>query len=286
MRKVERYLEKVYNRRICDNYDHVLLVIGDEGNGKSTLMLGIMLLWEVIRGRYEEAGDVPPDEILSNTVHTTEDFQTAISTSEERSSIALPDATRVLHRKDAMKSGAVETEKDLLDVRTNEHFILLGYQYWSNVPSLFIEGRAKGCFYLPTRGTIRAYSPESITEREQSGEWPPADLVGTFPSLEGTDIWEKYNRIDKRRKAERMGPGDSGGNEGEEELTVRDVVADVRERGIEEFVSTNPTNGQRYIDPDLLEFEFGLSARKAKQAKKVLAREFDVSEHAGEVSEA
>lgn len=285
MKKVRRYLEKVYERRICDNYDHVLLVLGGEGNGKSTLMLQVMLLWEVIRGRYDEPGDVPPEEILSSIVHTTEDFQTAIATFDERSSIAVPDATRVLHRKDAMKSEAVETEKDLLDVRTSEYLILLGYQYWSNVPSLFIEGRAKGCFYLPTRGTIRGYSPEALATREQRDEWPPADLVDTFPSLEGTDVWEQYNRIDKRRKAERMGPGGDD-EEGEDELSVRDVVAEVRDRGIGEFVSTNPTNGQRYIDVDLLEFEFGLSARKAKQAKKVLARDFDVGEDAPGVSEA
>ncbi len=50
MKKVKRWLERTYTHRITNNFDAMLLVIGNEGVGKSTFMLCVEWLWEQTRG--------------------------------------------------------------------------------------------------------------------------------------------------------------------------------------------------------------------------------------------
>lgn len=283
MKKIQRYLEKVFGRRIKREYDHILLVVGDEGVGKSTLMLQIMVLWELIRGTCDAPEEIETDELLASIIHSPEGLEEAFAGFESRSSVAVPDAGRVMHKKEAMSSDVVELEKDFLDVRTNEFLVLLGYQWWSDVPTFLQERRAMGVFYIPSRGTVRGYNRDSMDYRVDNDDWPESDLVDTFPDLEGTDLWEQYKALDKKAKAERM---DAASDDDEADgWTVREAVEDASDR-LDDFVSTNPTNGQRYIDPDLIEFEFELSARKAKQVKKVLARDHGVPDVDEEVAEA
>lgn len=58
MKKVERWLEKLYDRKIIDEYDQVLLVVGDEGHGKSTVMLVMTVLWKQITGQVVDANEI------------------------------------------------------------------------------------------------------------------------------------------------------------------------------------------------------------------------------------
>lgn len=285
MKKVERYLERLYEERIEEQYDHILLVVGDEGHGKSTLMLQMMVLWQMIREGYDDASEVDVEDVLSSIVHSPEGFEEAMAGFAARSAIAVPDAGRVMHKKEAMAAEQRELEKDLLDVRTNEYLILMGYQYWSTVPSFLMDGRAKGALYIPKRGLIQGYSRETLNDDIEDDDVPPADLVDTFPSLEGTELWREYRRIDQEQKAKRMDADDEDG-EGEG-WTVREVVGDIEDRdALGDFVLTHNQNGRPYIDADLIEYEYGVSARKAKQVKKVLERDHDVSDHSPEVGEA
>lgn len=281
MKRVERYLEIIYEDRITDEFDHVLLVIGDEGVGKSTLILQLMVLWELIRGGVADVEEIDTSGLLASIIHSIDGLEEALAGFEDRAAIAVPDAARVMHKKEAMSSEVVELEKDFLDVRTNEYLILLGYQEWDAVPDFLQRRRAKGAFFIPTRGTVRGYNRESLDHRYDEEEWPTADLVDSFPSLEGSDLWSEYKRMDKRAKSERM-DAQSEGEDADEGVTVREVVEDIEQRGLGDFVLTHNQNGRAYIDADLIEYEYGVSARKAKQVKKVLERDHDVDEQYAE----
>lgn len=274
MERVERYLETIYENRICEEYDHVLLVIGDEGVGKSTFILELMIHWQDIKGEEPDA-----DDILSNIVHSTEGLQESFSAFPDRAAIAVPDCARVMHKKEAMTSEQIKMEQDFFDVRTNEYLVLLGYQDWDSVPSFLQDRRARGAFYIPHRGAVRGYSREALDEWAESGERPSADLRDGFPSLEGTPIWEQYKEMDKEAKAERMDvQDDEEENHEEDGLTVREVVEDLQTNGLDRVVSKHGGHGGKpYIDHELIQFEYDLSIRQAKKVKKVLNR--DVTEH-------
>lgn len=275
MKKVELFLERVYDDRVRQDWDHIIPVVGDEGAGKSTFMLLAAWLYKQIR---EETPDTPtPDAVLDQVVwddHT--EFQTAMVEYERRTIIPVMDAARVLHKKQAMTGEQIETEKDLLDVRMKNFVFLLGFQDWGIIPSMLQERRAKNAFYIPRRGVVHGYSRDSMDERVFSDNWPEPDLRSRFPSLEGTDLWAEFERRDREHKEDRMAAkltqaeGENDGN------PIKDVVNEIKENGITEYVSVHGGNKQQYIDPDLIEIEHNLSARQANKVKKLLARDSEV----------
>lgn len=206
MKGVQAWLEKVYRRRLTNEYDAIALVVGDEGNGKSTFMLELV-------GRYIQLrdGDEPdPNDVLDAIVWNDRDeFKRTISERPTQSAVIAPDAARVLHRKEAMKGEQVEIEKDLLDIRTKEFLMAFGYQDWGVVAKNLAERRAHFVFRIPSRGRIEAYSRSKIDEKQEMerDEWPEPDWVDTFPDLSGTDLWDAYQEKDLEMKNKRMGGG-------------------------------------------------------------------------------
>ncbi|MGZ0745737.1 hypothetical protein [Haloparvum sp. AD34] len=271
MEKLRRYYQKVYDYRITCEYDHVLPIIGDEGDGKSTLMLESMIFWQDIRGIERD-----PERILDRLIYDRNQLKNAMADSENRSVIPVPDAARVLHKKEAMTNEQLELEKDFFDVRTNEYLILLGYQDWESMPTFLQRRRAKNAIYIPQRGLIRGYNRESLDERLKRDSWPRADLTDTFPSLEGTDIWEQYQEMDKQKKDERMAARDEE-EEQEEDPGPQEVASMVKDDGVETYISINSSNKVPYLNKDLIQVEYGLSHREANQVKSLLEADPEVT---------
>lgn len=70
-----------------------------------------------------------------------------------------------------------------------------------------------------------------------------------------------------------------GADEEEDEDTAKDpkdVAEEIIGNGVEKYVSEHPQNGLRYVDPDLIEMEYGLSIRQAKKVKKLVQRTVDL----------
>lgn len=204
LEKIRRYLEAIYQRKISQNYDRVVLVIGDEGAGKSTLMLQCAWFWEEIRGN-----EPTPKSVLDSVVWgNREGFKEKLLNADSGDVITVQDAAHVLFRKEAMHGEQIEIEKALLDIRIENYLILLGFQDWGDVPDGLQRRRAKNVLRVPSRGRILGYSRSSLDEKYSNSDddwWPDPDFEDRFPSLEGTDLWGEFERQDAQEKRERLG---------------------------------------------------------------------------------
>jgi len=200
LEKTNRYLEKLHKRRITEEYDAIIPVIGDEGVGKSTLMMTLTGLWRKIRGQSTD-----PDAILDRVVWGGRDeFKQALVNDAPRSVITVQDAARVLYKKEAMVGDQREIEKDLLDVRTKEFVMLLGFQDWNVIPSMLQNRRAYNAFYIPRRGVVEGYGRDKLDEWAADDERPEPSFVDRFPALDGTELWAEFQARDKEAKDERI----------------------------------------------------------------------------------
>jgi len=278
MRKVERWLEKVYERKITQENDLVVLVIGDAGVGKSTFMLQAKVLWKQITGQEIEVSEVLDELVWGER----EEFRNALVDAPPRSCIATMDAAHALYRREAMNPEEKEAEKDLLDIRFNENLILLGYQDWNDVPKILASRRAGAGIYIPQRGLVRGFNRDSLDEKwrqsSTDNSWPQADLTDTFPSLEGTDIWTEFKRRDRERKRQRMGT-DNDGEEPDEAADKTDVFAiaeQIKNDGLQKIVSIHGATKNKMIDKELIQVHYETSVREAKKVRKLLQTDPEV----------
>jgi hypothetical protein len=201
MERIEQYVETLYQERQQRELDVVLPIVGDEGVGKSTLIIQMAVKYLEYRD-----GEVPEiDDVLERIYFDRAGWKTAMAESEKRALIMIPDAARLLFSKDAMKKEQKEIEKDLMDVRGMEFFILLGFQDFGTIPGQVKERRAKNCLVVPERGLVRGYNRDDMDERIEEESWPKATLRDRFPALDGTDLWNEYQALDQERKRERIG---------------------------------------------------------------------------------
>jgi hypothetical protein len=277
MEKIQRWLEMCHERRNSQEFDVVAPVVGDEGVGKSTLMLELTGRWQRLTG-----DDPSPDSVLDRVVWDDRDeFRTALAEYPRRAAIPVMDAAHVLYKRDATDPEQKKTEKGLLDVRTREFLILLGYQSWRDIPTSLQRRRAFAVLRIPRRGRVVGYSRTTLDSKVaqyDADEWPEPDLVDAFPSLDGTDLWDEYRERDREHKRARLQPDDDEDDDQEPELTPRELCQEVRAEGVNRVVSIHGGNGQPYIDADLIEADYGVSARTAKKVKSLLEREVVLEE--------
>jgi hypothetical protein len=278
MRKVKRWLEKAYERRNTEELDTVVIVIGDEGAGKSTFMVQCKVIWKVITGQADDMDAVDSQEVLDEIVWGERDeYRQALEDRPPRTAVPVMDAAHALYRREATHPDEIAAEKDLLDARFKEHLLLLGFQDFGDVPKILAERRAHFAFHLPfdqgsKKGLLRGYGREALDERWESGEWPEADLRDRFPSLEGTELWTEYKRRDRERKRARMGV-DENGDDGESPADKTDLFAiaeQIKNDGLENVVSVHGGHNKKQIDQQLIEVQHDLSRNDASKVKKLL----------------
>lgn len=264
MKRLQMWLEMMYEDRLRQDLDMIVPVIGDEGTGKSTLMMQLAWLWHGIVG-FEQT----PETVVGRTAWDLGMFKDMLAESDQYSVIVIHDAARVLSRKKAMHGDQVEVEEDLLDARFGNYLMLLGYQEFDLVPTMLATRRAKQALRIVERGWVHGHKEKSIRRRYDEGEWKEPAMRDSFPDLEGTALWEHFVEEDQRRKRERIANLDE---DEEEPMTVEELADQVREDGIEQVVSVHGGHNRRYIDKDLIEIEYGVSGNKAKKAAKLLKK--------------
>jgi len=277
LKKLETWLEKVYQKRVQREYDALVPVVADEGKGKSTLMLQLTWIWQDIRGL-----DPDPESVLDRVIWQGRDaFQSALADDPPESSVPVMDAARVLNKKETMVGEQREIEKDLLDVRMKAFLMLLGFQDWNIVPSMLQDRRAKFVLRIPRRSVVEGYSRASIDKRLKTGSWPEPDMRARFPSLEGTRLWEEFKERDleaKERRIRNAGDGTDETGAGEsDEPTPQSVTAEIKRGGVSGYVSKNEFNDSLYIDKKLIKFDYPeLSDDEADQVKAALRRDDEI----------
>lgn len=76
---------------------------------------------------------------------------------------------------------------------------------------------------------------------------------------------------------EELGEGE-GDDESDSEASQgpKEVAEEIVGNGVGKYVAEHPQNGRRFVDHELIEVDYGLSRRQAKQAKKLVQREIDL----------
>jgi hypothetical protein len=267
-----KFLEQLYDEKITKDFDRIIPVIGDEGMGKSTLMLQLVWFWLGIIPNQEQT----VENVMDSIAWDLEEFKEMLGNKPQYAPIAVHDAARVLSRKKAMHGDQIEVEEDLLDARFGNYLVLLGYQEFDLVPTMLATRRAKNMLYIPKRGWVHGHNEAAIRKRYDSDSWPDPVLRDSYSDLEGTDLWDTFTSEDQRRKQERIEPDQDTENESED---PRDVADQVIEDGLESVISIHGGHNKPYIDADLIEMEYDISGRKAKKVKKVLSRDVNLAEY-------
>lgn len=200
MKKIYEFLRQIDDSIIQRDSDAIVLVVGDEGSGKSTFMLQSLWLWQQIQNN-----EPTVDSVLARVVHDDRaEFRRQLYESDKGDGHIAMDAAHILFAKEAMHGEQIETEKRLLDIRILGYFIQLGYQDWEHVTDHLQRRRANWAFQIPRRGVVWGYSRDSVDVKYTTGEWPEPDLRDTFPDLEGTELWNEFKSRDEERKRERL----------------------------------------------------------------------------------
>jgi len=217
MKKLEQLIEELYRTRHERELDTVLPVIGDEGMGKSTLIMELGWLWlDVVDEREQTI-----DNCMAQIAWDRDQFKEYMGSKPQYSCIMVHDAARVLSRKKAMHGSQIEVEEDLLDMWFGNYLVLLGYQEFDLLPTMLATRRSKMLLHIPKRGVVHGHNEENIRHRYEEGSWPEPTLTDTYPSLEGTDLWSSFKAEDARRKQQRIQPDE---DEGEEELDIPELA--------------------------------------------------------------
>lgn len=266
----QRFLERLYEERIQQDYDAVIPVIGDEGVGKSTYILQLMTMYQDIRG-----GDGSPESVLDKIVWGgREEFKEAVANRPEGQVVCHMDAARVLFSKDAMVGEQREIQKDFLDMRMKNNVYFLGFQDWDIIPSMIKKRRAKFAFVIPERGVVRGYNRDSLDRRYKDGRWPKQDMPDRFPSLDGTELWDRFESLDLEKKRERIGAGTD--DESDEPETPKEIAEAIREDGGAETYLREINDGtQTVLSRTAIAADYDLTKEKSKQVKSLLQRDIE-----------
>jgi len=226
MRKLELLIDELYERRHQQELDTVMPVIGDEGMGKSTLLMQLAVKYCMVRD-----GEPPDiDHLLS---YNRSDFKQAMAESDKQALIIVPDAARILYSMDVAKAEQKTIEKDLMDVRGLEYMILLGFQSWKRIGGEIKERRSKLALKIPRRGLVRVYGRDAMDQRIDEGSWPQSTMTDKFRPLDGTDLWAEYQSVDEEKKRERLaGEGNEDVDDAKKQLQRKVAIRAVSQQGM------------------------------------------------------
>lgn len=189
-----------FDRVTDEGFDRVVLVLGDERVGKSTLMMACVTVWREMKDRATD-----PDSIIDQLVWAEHnEFRRKIADDEPESAIAVQDAVNVLHKKQSMDGDQVDLQKTFNDMGFKRHLVFLGYQDYDDIPTFLQKRRATNAFVIPTRGHVKGYNRNHLNERYTDGVWPDPVFKDRFPNLDETALGKRYKEIDHGRKEERI----------------------------------------------------------------------------------
>jgi len=200
MEHISETLAQFHENVMPNGFDRVVLVLGDERTGKSTLMTQLVALWRDLQNRSTD-----PDSILDQLVWgDRQDFQRKLAQDQAESAIAVQDAATVLHKKQSMSGDQLDLQKTFLDMGYQRHLLFLGYQDYDDIATFLQKRRATNALVIPRRGIVRAHNRRNLDERYENDSWPDPSYRDTFPPLDGTELWRRYQERDHGQKEDRI----------------------------------------------------------------------------------
>ena len=105
---------------------------------------------------------------------------------------------------------------------------------------------------------------------------PPADeeLIGEYEANK-QDFQEAFY---DETIGELRGETDDGEEDEDDEMSEREIATEIASNGVEKYADRNDSNGQPYINPNLIRVDYGLSETQAQTVKSLLNRQYSKNE--------
>ncbi len=200
MKKIYKALDIVYNKITKEDYDTVWLVTGDEGTGKSNLLLAIVEYWyNKLNGECLES-DIK--HVSLDRLNFVTDLKDA-----KRYELSTDDEAGDISSKRAMSEFNVLLTQAYQVIRGDNLFTILVLPSPFDIDGFFVKRRARGLININNRGKCKFYSKTRLRNMialNQSRYIKKVEVVkATF-----CDVFPKYKGIllkeYKKKKAEKM----------------------------------------------------------------------------------
>lgn len=286
---VQMVLRKVWGRLNELNEHFVMAIVGREGVGKSytAVKLGTLLDDEFTHDqvffRAEEFLKLLRDEeYREGAVYVLDEAGVSFGkrTWQDRAQRVANQALQLIRSHNV---GLIFTLPRLgeLDSQT-EGRLQAFYEIVDKEPEEYVEGKWK--WIDPDRsnstGTIyKKYPRTRWGNRVRRIEFtpPPDDVVKPYEERKKKFQREVY---DEAIGELGDGAGETADEDDDDDMSLKDIAAEIQSDGVERFVTTHAVNNSRYVDKDLIQVEYELSLREARRVKKLVERDWEPEDEA------
>lgn len=274
--------QKIYKRVHNRDKNYMAIVCGDTGSGKSEFGLRLCELLDpdfnedriaftieeftrLVDERHPPGSAILFDEVgiaLSHAKHYEDDVirvNHILQSWREQNRILIMTAPHIhlIHKPDR---GLLHAQMDMQDIDREHHLSRARYrniqqntdtgELYKKYPRLNVGGEVRKFKH------IRLYKPSpAIVE-------PYAEKKRAFNDQLNEGVLEQVTNDES--DDEPAGP--------------ESVAEEILSGNVVEYIGVHPSNGMRYIDPDLIQLHYDLSIREAKQAKKLIESEIDIDD--------
>lgn len=155
MKRIERYLRICHNKLTRHDWDNVIAVVGDEGVGKSTLVLSMLDYWYcLLNGKCVE-GDV------RHMCLTRKEWAGDLKDCVKYEMTVYDEAGDITNRR-AMANFNVSIIKAYQIIRGDNLFTILVLPSLWELDPFFTKRRLRGLFEVTSRGCVRFWSRDRV----------------------------------------------------------------------------------------------------------------------------
>lgn len=154
MKPVYEILDLIYEH-IKRDYDHVLLVSGDTGTGKSRLILHMIQYW------YDTFFDGCKEDHANKLTGTPQGWVKSIMDCEKTGVNAFDEGGKINSRRAMEKMNKIIHETYQI-IRAKNFFTILAIPSIFDLETTFPKRRGKGLFHIPKRGMANFYSKRKL----------------------------------------------------------------------------------------------------------------------------
>lgn len=203
MKRLQQTLD-IYFDKLKNDYDGLIIVAGDEGKGKSRLILHAIEHWiRITQNREPVAEDVK--YITLDKI----DFVNELQNPDKYSIVVMDEAGEMASRSAMSRFNKIMTHAFQVIRGLNKLTILILPSLW-DIDSFFRRRRARGFIYVYKRGSFAFWSQSRLRKMVALNEQYPVKnywrtrptFFDTFPNYKGI-LLEPYSKL-KQKKMEEM----------------------------------------------------------------------------------
>lgn len=283
----EWLLWRIWRRVNRENKHFMGCIVGEEGSGKSWTAMRIAEAVDPTFSADRAIFDVVDLlKILRDGDHEPGNFylldeagvQLGRRSWQERGQILVNQALQIVRDENL---GLIFTLPRLSELDTQAQGRLQAfYEIVEKVEDEYVRGKWK--FMDPDRTDTTGEIYKKFPRRRRNGRVTKIkDFAFTPPSAEITDPYQErkgaFQEKVYRETIEELEGDENDGDDAEEQLGPADVVSALKNGDdLADVVSYHGTTGEPYIDETLIRFEYELSTRDSKTAKKLLQRDDEI----------